>query len=274
MQRWGLPPWRAGEGQRQWRGIARLLICGPRTSGRAGQPAPQLPAAPIRRARREKRARCAPPRPRSHCGPSLRHARQSPREENRGIRPGREHERIRSMARAWPMRRGRRTVQPSIRGTPQRRQKTPSVAFSSTTRRSHHRASSNPPAEPDAQLRARSGPLAPDAPATACPATAAMTGLDRSMRVGPMGPSPSASRRFIRAPPPATAWRSAPEQNVPWSPQRTAHWNVASVPGAFFQKHGGWGAGAARPPWLPRHGRTRGTRLHSPHHPGQCENLQ
>ncbi len=44
-------------------------------------------------------------------------------------------------------------------------------ASSSTTRRSHHRASSSPPA-------------------TAKPLTAAMTGFDSCIRVGPMGPSP------------------------------------------------------------------------------------
>ena len=51
----------------------------------------------------------------------------------------------------------RGTVPPSISGTPQRRQYTPNVAPRSTTRRSHHRASSRPPA-------------------TALPATAAITG--------------------------------------------------------------------------------------------------
>ena len=36
---------------------------------------------------------------------------------------------IMSMARDWPMRRGRRTVPPSISGTPQRRQYTPRIAW-------------------------------------------------------------------------------------------------------------------------------------------------
>src|SRR5690606_40571061 len=43
---------------------------------------------------------------------------------------------------AWPIptRRGRRTVPPSISGTPKRRQNTPKYASSSITRRSHHRS--------------------------------------------------------------------------------------------------------------------------------------
>ena len=77
-----------------------------------------------------------------------------------------------SSARLTPISRGSRTVPPSISGTPQRRQKTPSTASSSATRRSHHSASSSPPA-------------------TACPAIAAITGLARRIRVGPIGPSPS-----------------------------------------------------------------------------------
>lgn len=86
-------------------------------------------------------------------------ARESARISVRSQRPGAAggetaHGRMRSMALACPMRRGRRTVPPSIRGTPHRRQKTPSVAFSSTTRRSHHSASSSPPATAQAQRRA------------------------------------------------------------------------------------------------------------------------
>lgn len=54
-------------------------------------------------------------------------------------------------------------------GTPQRRQKTPNTAEASATRMSHISASSRPPA-------------------TAYPETAAMTGLEKCMRVGPMGP--------------------------------------------------------------------------------------
>ena len=65
---------------------------------------------------------------------------------------------IMSIARLVPMSRGSRTVPPSISGTPQRRQKTPNTPVSSAIRRSHHKASSRPPA-------------------TAYPDTAAMTGL-------------------------------------------------------------------------------------------------
>ncbi len=110
---------------------------------------------------------------------------------------------VRIMSRALdaPTARGRRTVPPSISGTPQRRQKTPNVASSSTTRRSHHSASSSPPA-------------------TAYPATAATTGFDSAIRVGPIGPAPSASIRLGRPSPAAT--RSAPAQKVPPSPQSTA----------------------------------------------------
>jgi len=53
---------------------------------------------------------------------------------------------IRSMARDMPIRRGRRTVPPSMRGTPHRRQKTPNTASDAATRRSAHSASSKPPA--------------------------------------------------------------------------------------------------------------------------------
>ena len=60
---------------------------------------------------------------------------------------------------------------PSISGTPQRRQYTPNTASRAATRRSHHSASSSPPA-------------------TAWPSTAAITGFESSMRVGPIGPSP------------------------------------------------------------------------------------
>lgn len=109
--------------------------------------------------------------------------------------------RIRSMARLSPMSRGRRTVPPSMRGTPQRRQNTPNTASSSATRRSHQSASSRPPA-------------------TACPLTAAITGLDSRRRVGPIGPSPSSATRLPRSVP--MALRSAPAQNVPPSPQSTA----------------------------------------------------
>lgn len=99
--------------------------------------------------------------------------------------------RIRSIAREVPISRGSRTVPPSISGTPQRRLNTPKVASSSATLRSHHSASSSPPA-------------------TAYPATAAITGLPSRSRVGPIGPSPSAATRLARAVP--IAFRSAPAQ--------------------------------------------------------------
>lgn len=109
--------------------------------------------------------------------------------------------RIMSSARLVPISRGSRTVPPSIRGTPQRRQNTPNTASSSATRRSHQSASSSPPA-------------------TACPATAAITGLDSRIRVGPIGPSPSSVTWLPRSVP--SALRSAPAQNVPPSPHSTA----------------------------------------------------
>ena len=109
--------------------------------------------------------------------------------------------RIRSSARPRPIRAGSRTVPPSISGTPNRRQKTPRTASSSATRRSHQAASSRPPA-------------------TACPLIAAITGLPRCIRVGPIGPSPSGEVRLPSGPP--TALRSAPAQNVPPAPQSTA----------------------------------------------------
>ena len=56
----------------------------------------------------------------------------------------------------------------SISGTPKRRQKTPKVASSATTRMSAHNASSMPPA-------------------TAKPSTAAITGFDSRSRLGPIG---------------------------------------------------------------------------------------
>src|SRR5688572_30724834 len=99
------------------------------------------------------------------------------------------------------MRRGRRTVPPSMSGTPQRLQKMPKTASASITRRSHHSANSMPPA-------------------TACPATAAMTGLDSTILLGPIGPAPSGCTRLPSAEP--NALRSAPEQNVPPAPHRTA----------------------------------------------------
>ena len=110
---------------------------------------------------------------------------------------------VRIRYRAWlvPRRRVNRIVPPSTRGTPHRRQKTPNTASSAATRRSHHAASSMPPA-------------------TAKPSTAAMTGFDSCMRVGPIGPSPL--RRTPLPEPLATALRSAPAQNVPPAPVKMA----------------------------------------------------
>ena len=84
---------------------------------------------------------------------------------------------IMSKALASPINRGRRTVPPSTKGAPQRRQNTPKNASSSMTRRSHSKASSSPPA-------------------TAYPLTAAMAGLDNFMREGPMGASFCVSHRW------------------------------------------------------------------------------
>src|SRR5205807_5158185 len=109
--------------------------------------------------------------------------------------------RIRSRARPWPTRRGSRTVPRSINGTPNRLLNTPSVALRAATRRSHHNASSSPPA-------------------TAWPSIAATTGLLKDMRVGPIGPSPASLRRFPE--PAARAFRSKPAQNVPPAPVSTA----------------------------------------------------
>ena len=111
---------------------------------------------------------------------------------------------IKSRARESPIKRGSLIVPPSISGTPNRRQNTPSTASSSITRRSHHAASSNPPA-------------------TAWPAIAATTGFVSIMRVGPIGPGPlpsasTAGRRLGSS----IAVRSAPAQNVPPSPNNTA----------------------------------------------------
>ena len=101
-------------------------------------------------------------------------------------------------------------VPPSISGTPKRRQKTPKTAFSAATRRSHHSASSRPPA-------------------TACPSTAAMTGLPTSIRDRPSGASPSTSRRGPRGSSGDIEVRSAPAQNVSRAPVRMATFNESST---------------------------------------------
>src|SRR5436309_1014886 len=105
------------------------------------------------------------------------------------------------------MSRGRRTVPRSSNGTPKRRQYTPKTASTAATRMSHQSASSRPPA-------------------TAWPSTAAITGLLRSIRVGPRGARPS-SLSFLRSPP-AIALRSAPAQKVPPAPVSTATFNASS----------------------------------------------
>src|SRR5262249_32332852 len=149
--------------------------------------------------------------------------------------------RIRSRARESPMRRGSRTVPPSMSGTPHLRQKTPKVASSSTTRRSHQSASSRPPA-------------------TAYPETAAITGLSRSRRVGPIAPSPSGATRF--GSPAAMALRSAPEQNVPPAPQRTAP--RASGSASKARKGPARASAAARSTALRTSGRSRTTVVTGP----------
>ena len=106
-----------------------------------------------------------------------------------------------SIARPCPTIRGRRTVPPSISGTPHRRQKTPIIASSSTTRISHHSANSRPPA-------------------TAYPLTAAITGFDNTILLGPIGPGPVRCTGLASGVP--NALRSAPAQNVPLSPHSTA----------------------------------------------------
>ena len=132
---------------------------------------------------------------------------EAPRRAPRGA-PTARPVRIMSSARDAPTRRGRRTVPPSMSGTPQRRQKTPKIASSSATRRSHQSASSRPPGDGVAGDRR-------DAPA-----------WTSAMRVGPIGPGPLGSTRFGR--PSETATRSAPAQNVPPSPQSTATLAAAS----------------------------------------------
>src|SRR5204862_383571 len=98
----------------------------------------------------------------------------------------------------------------SMSGMPQRRQKTPNTASSAATLKSHHAASSRPPA-------------------TAWPSTAAITGLPSSMRVGPTGPSPSGATRLARgAPSSRIAFRSAPAQNLPPAPVSTATASASS----------------------------------------------
>ena len=95
----------------------------------------------------------------------------------------------RSSARPWPTIFGRRCVPPSISGTPQRRSAQPKVAVVVATRRSHHSASSKPPARQ-------------------WPEMAAIVGLGDSRRVKPSGP-PGASASSV-----SIALRSAPAQKA------------------------------------------------------------
>ena len=81
-----------------------------------------------------------------------------------------------------------------MRGTPQRRSRHPNRADRPATRRSHHAASSMPPA-------------------THQPSTAAITGLDSWSRVGPRGPDGRSRGRSTR---------SAPAQKACSSPVSTA----------------------------------------------------
>ncbi len=57
-----------------------------------------------------------------------------------------------------------------------------------------------------------------------------MTGLSRSIREGPIGPSPETSSRFCR--PSSIPLESAPAQKVPPSPQSTATCAVSSASNA------------------------------------------
>ena len=111
------------------------------------------------------------------------------------------------------MRRGSRIVPRSTSGTPKRRQYTPSIASAAATRRSHHNASSIPPA-------------------TAGPSIAAITGFPSRRRVGPIGPGPSSVTDTGRRSAPAIAFRSAPAQKYPPAPVSTATWADSSASNA------------------------------------------
>src|SRR3954465_3377225 len=125
-----------------------------------------------------------------------------------------------SIARPMPTMRGKRTGPPSMSGAPPRGRETPKYAASSITRPSPHSASSNPPA-------------------TAGPATAAITGLSSSSRVGPSGPRGMALRSssgwsmswscFASSIIVAQYLRSQPAQKAPPSPHSTATAAFASL---------------------------------------------
>ena len=104
-----------------------------------------------------------------------------------------------------PTIRGRRWVPPSISGTPKRRSVNPSLASAVATRRSHHSASSSPPAKHQPEI-------------------AAIVGFEARRRVNPSGPpgrwSSQASIAACGSSPEnslarsANAFRSAPAQNA------------------------------------------------------------
>ncbi len=149
--------------------------------------------------------------------------------------------RIRSIARLWPMRRGRRTVPRSTSGTPNRRQNTPRVAS-----RGRH-----PQVAPQRQLEpAGDGVPFDRGDRPAWPA---------ACRVGPIGPSPASVTRLPS--PAASALRSAPAQNVPPAPVSTATAHDGSASNAPNAVH----AGRPRSDGRPRCGRSGRSMADDPH---------
>ena len=213
------------------------------TPGPSRTPAPAPPSRPARARRRPsggpsacrpagtRRSRQPAPRPPLAPCPAARPGWPAPSPALRRRRPARPV-RIRSSARPSPTMRGKPHRPPSISGTPHRRQNTPSTASDSTTRRSHHSASSRPPA-------------------TACPLIAAITGFDSAIRDGPIGPSAdmSGSRALD------IACRSAPAQNVPPAPHNTA--TRASVAASNARNASASAAAVAPSTALRRSGRSR-----------------
>ena len=115
--------------------------------------------------------------------------------------------RRRSSARPLPTIRGSRCVPPSISGTPKRRSVKPKRALGVATRRSHHSASSKPPARHQPEI-------------------AAIVGFGEASRVKPSGPS----GRSSRGPSVSSAFRSAPAQNAS-SPAAGQHEHARLVVG-------------------------------------------
>ncbi len=112
--------------------------------------------------------------------------------------------RIISSARPIPIRRGIRWVPPSISGTPKRRSVKPSFAVSVAIRRSHHSASSSPPARHQPEI-------------------AAIAGFEGVSREKPSGPSGRETIAFsvswsALSAASVIAFRSAPAQNASSSP--------------------------------------------------------